>query len=220
MAYSCGIARGTYTNHSLRATAITNLKRCKWLDKQIMSVSSHKSAASLTTYQKVNSEEKLKMGNTLSKFLTSDYANPDYVRESVDAEYNNMKILTKQQVSKRKLNTAPTCTVSRPSFVNPTTGQEIPEEPIPKRPMLVSIPDNQDKAIAPHEAHFDLSDCDIMKLVADCERENEHLLMSQQVTTSNTTTTRQLVSKKTSPRIPVFNNCQISGNVTININKM
>ena len=42
-----------YTNHCLRVTAITNLKWKKWGNKQVKSVSGHKSDSSLEIYEKV-----------------------------------------------------------------------------------------------------------------------------------------------------------------------
>ena len=59
-----------YTNHCLRVTAITNLTRENYNNKQIMSVTGHKSSASLEIYQKVNNKEKLQMGQTLAESLT------------------------------------------------------------------------------------------------------------------------------------------------------
>lgn len=70
------------------------------------------------------------------------------------------------------------------------------------------------------QPNFNLTDTDLMPIIADYEKENKHLIMSQQITTSNETPTRQVVAKKSSPRIHVFNNCEISGNIMININKM
>ena len=55
-----------YTNHSICSTGITFLKRNKYSDKQIMSISGHKSTASLAIYQKVSSDEKLSMGMSMS----------------------------------------------------------------------------------------------------------------------------------------------------------
>ena len=55
-----------YTNHSLRVTAITLLTRNNFNNKQIMSITSHKSSKSLEIYQRVNAEEKLIMGKTLA----------------------------------------------------------------------------------------------------------------------------------------------------------
>ena len=60
-----------YTNHCLRATAVTNLIRDNYNKKQIMSITGHKSSASLEIYQKVNDQEKIEMGQSLGEALTS-----------------------------------------------------------------------------------------------------------------------------------------------------
>ena len=61
-----------YTNHTLHATAITMLKRDNFNDKQIMSITGHKSSSSLEIYQKVNSSEKIQMAESLGKALTKE----------------------------------------------------------------------------------------------------------------------------------------------------
>ena len=61
-----------YTNHCLRVTAITNLMRQNYNNKQIMSITGHKSSTSLEIYQKVNAEEKLEMGKTLALSMRKD----------------------------------------------------------------------------------------------------------------------------------------------------
>lgn len=55
-----------YTNHSIRATGATILSKHMYGAAQIMAVTGHKSVQSLTTYQRVDTEEKIKMGQTLS----------------------------------------------------------------------------------------------------------------------------------------------------------
>ena len=55
-----------YTNHCIRVTGITNLTRANFNVKQIMAVSGHKSVESLALYQRVQSNEKLVMGMSLS----------------------------------------------------------------------------------------------------------------------------------------------------------
>ena len=60
-----------YTNHCLRVTAVTILKRQNYNDKQIMSITGHKSSTSLEIYQKVNASEKIEMGQSLAGSLTN-----------------------------------------------------------------------------------------------------------------------------------------------------
>ena len=218
LAYACGIERGTCSNHSLHHTAITNFKRAKLSDKQVMSVTGHNSACNLDIYQKVDSEEKLKMGMTMAKLLTSD-SNPEEIRHNVDKQFMSYEEKSKQR--KQQISA---------TMHNPIVRYEIPkepEEPIPSKSfknseadkMLLAIPDYNNLNNSPQmDTNFDLSDQDIVKILEDCEQENQHLMMTQQVSTTNKTT-EQILAKKSSPRIPIFNNCHIAGNITININK-
>ena len=64
-----------YTNHCLRVTAVTNLSRENFSNKQIMSITGHKSSNSLEIYQKVNTSEKIQMGKCLSASLTHQVNN-------------------------------------------------------------------------------------------------------------------------------------------------
>ena len=58
-----------YTNHCLRVTGTTNLTRCNFTSKQIMSVTGHKSLQSLSMYQRVKADEKMMMGMSLAYSL-------------------------------------------------------------------------------------------------------------------------------------------------------
>ena len=51
-----------YTNHCIPVTGVTNLNRCQFTAKQIMSISGHKSLESLTIYHKFAKGEKVMMG--------------------------------------------------------------------------------------------------------------------------------------------------------------
>ena len=64
-----------YVNHSIRATGITLLNRAGFCEKQIMSVSGHKSVASMAIYEKVSGGEKMSMGRALARAL-DDTAKP------------------------------------------------------------------------------------------------------------------------------------------------
>ena len=92
LAYLCGIERGKYTNHSLRHTAITHLKKIGHSDKQVMSTSGHKSSASLNIYQHVDEQEKTKMGITLGEILTTTETNPHVIRKKVEVQYQQAKM--------------------------------------------------------------------------------------------------------------------------------
>jgi integrase len=66
---SCGLSL-IYTNHSMRATGATILSKNMHGTAQIMAVTGHKSVQSLTTYQRVDTEDKIKMGQTLTQNVT------------------------------------------------------------------------------------------------------------------------------------------------------
>ena len=58
-----------YTNHSIRVTGATLLKRSMFSDKQVMLITGHKSVNSLALYKKVSTDQKLMMGRTVNKLL-------------------------------------------------------------------------------------------------------------------------------------------------------
>ena len=58
-----------YTNHCIRVTGVTNLRRSNFNAKQVMAVSGHKSVESLTIYEHVQEDEKLMMGMCLTYSL-------------------------------------------------------------------------------------------------------------------------------------------------------
>ena len=66
----CNLSK-RYTNHSIRATNTTILKRNNFSDAQVMSVSGHKAASSLSVYHRVSEPEKVAMGNVLTDALNA-----------------------------------------------------------------------------------------------------------------------------------------------------
>ena len=64
-----------YTNHCIRVTGITNLRKANFTSKQIMAVSGHKSVESLAIYEKVHEDEKLMMGLCLTYSLLNPTQN-------------------------------------------------------------------------------------------------------------------------------------------------
>ncbi|CAC5408693.1 unnamed protein product [Mytilus coruscus] len=59
-----------YTNHSIRATGATVLAKNSYCNAQIMVVTGHKSVASLSLYQRVDNDDKIRMGQTLTESIT------------------------------------------------------------------------------------------------------------------------------------------------------
>jgi hypothetical protein len=64
-----------YTNHSIRATGATLLSKSGFNHAQIMSVTGHKSVASMAVYQNVDQDEKLLMGQAIASGLGVPSAN-------------------------------------------------------------------------------------------------------------------------------------------------
>ena len=58
-----------YTNHCIRVTGVMNLTRANFTAKQVMSITGHKGVDSLAIYQRVQSDEKLSMGISLTYSL-------------------------------------------------------------------------------------------------------------------------------------------------------
>ena len=58
-----------YTNHDVRVTGCSVLARCNFSDKQIMSITGHKSIESLMINKKVSANKKFIMGFTLGYAL-------------------------------------------------------------------------------------------------------------------------------------------------------
>ena len=56
-------------NHNFHVTAIMTLSRQNYTNKQIMSITGHKSSASLETYQRISPPEKISMGLSLRNSL-------------------------------------------------------------------------------------------------------------------------------------------------------
>ncbi|KAK3084776.1 hypothetical protein FSP39_018694 [Pinctada imbricata] len=79
-----------YTNHSIRATCATILSRGKYNYAQIKAVTGHKSAQSLSIYQKVNDKEKLQMGQAISQSLTLQPSlPPSPKRQALEYQYGH-----------------------------------------------------------------------------------------------------------------------------------
>ena len=97
------------------------------------------------------------------------------------------------------------------------------ENPIQIVQNIPEVQQLQNPAQAQDAPNFNIfGNFDIMEMVAECERENEMVLAQQTTTMSQNakSNSQQIISKKIgSPTIPTFNNCHISGNITINFQK-
>ena len=59
----------SYTNHCIRVTGTSILSRCKYHDKEVMSITRHKSVQSLTVYQRVQDKKKMEMASVSTSSL-------------------------------------------------------------------------------------------------------------------------------------------------------
>ena len=169
-----------------------------------MAISGHKSMESLTIYQKVNQNEKIQMGLMLGYMLL----NPP--SETQILALAQIKVT---EVMPRQPDKCPT----------PTKQLKIayePEDPIPKPStsninMAVAVPDQIE------ETQYDISDQELLQLINDSATSTELTQYNEQIGTAHNKTkvTKQVLQKKMSPQLPIFNNCTFSGTVTFNINK-
>ena len=183
-----GLSR-KYTNHSIRVTGASILTRCKFQDKEVMSMTGHKSVQSLTIYQRVHDKTKMKMGKMWQKSLTED---DDTLLKSIENTPAPVAIQQKKEV------TAPTPLKA----IEPPAENSTPQE-------------NVQGAIIPFEPNFDdkdLEGIDWLKVLCDAENANKEdtVVQLKDNLVSNT-----LMQQRNSP---MFANCRI-GNINININK-
>ena len=183
IAKNSGFQDFKYTNHSLRVTAITVLGSQNYSNKQIMSITGHKSSTSLETYQRVSGTEKIQMGLSLSNSLLQSTALVSY---------------------------------SPPVPQNKPPANAI-DAPLPLEANIAPINNEL-------EQDLDISDQDLMNIIQQAESNNSDLMLSQtkQIATSSEGTTiksKNTLTKKSSPIVPIFTGCTFTGNVTININK-
>ena len=149
-----GLGDEKYTNHCLRVTGINTLKCQKqFSNKEIHVFSGHKCDNSLSIYEKVNNDTKIKMGKTLGHALL-------HIQQP-------KPIMAAQEENKS----------DKPQILQ--IAYE-PENPLPNAEnMIVAIPNPDEQKSTPVEQaqSLDLTDQDIMKIISDCETETQ--VMSQ-----------------------------------------
>ena len=206
IAKDCGLKEYKYTNHSLRVSAINALTKNNYTNKEIMSITGHKSSASLEVYQRVHNEKKMKMGHTLGLTLINKPLLP-----MLPATNDQNAILPAQP------NPVALQTINMNQFQNVVNPQSA----------LIPLTSELEKEnnYAELEDPLGITDTEIVKIVQDIEEQNEEIMMSQttkKLKTSHGSSiiSEQTLAKKTSPKIPMlFQECKIEGNITINIQK-
>ena len=188
IAKNCKLEEFGYTNHSLRVSAINILTRDNFTNKQIMSITGHKSSTSLETYQRVSAPEKILMGQSLSNILITSNAVVPYVPPKQQTPKIG-QIAEKYPIQNNQ--------------IVPLECNIVPENSIPAD---LEISDQElIKMINETEENHQI----LMSQSKEVCVTNEG---SSTVVATNT------VTKKKSPQIPIFAGCTFNANVTININ--
>lgn len=126
-----------YTNHDIRVTGCSILHRAKFSDKQIMSITGHKSIESLKIYKRVSGQEKIRMGCHLAFALQNVNALPEPL--DLDAEDYDEQI-------REILGPAPA--KQRRILPKPTSGQDQPQPKRSRNALQEIAPNIQAQAIA------------------------------------------------------------------------
>ena len=168
-----------YTNHCIRVTGTSILTRCKFNDKEVMSMTGHKSVQSLTVYQRVQDKTKMQMGKVLSTSLQ-----------------------TKDDQLLREIENVPSVPTS--AVTKPTTPMKAIEA-APEQAIQPQDTPKDNNIIVPFEPDFDedIDDTDWLKILCEVEEQNANLLpMANTQCTAVKNTSIQRNS-------PMFVNCKI-----------
>ena len=198
-----------YTNHCIHVTGITSLKRSNFTDKQVMSITGHKSVDSLAIYQRIKSDEKLMMGMCLTLSLLRP-EDASMIQNRTDSP----------QVSK----------IALPAPAAPTSTNVLPSCHQNSKDLIPL-----ENAITPYQppVSADTTNLDLMALIADVQSEeipDEELVLaatqceSEMLPTSQmllpvttTSTSATTVMRKITNPTPTFTNCTFGTIGTLNI---
>ena len=187
-----------YTNHSIRSTATTFLRRANFTPKQVMSVTGHRSVNSLSVYEKISANEHLPMRYTMSCLLQGQNQNQINPRPKLQAIAPKPKDIP--------------AALGAPANQYENTPKSVPRQEVvafePEDPLL--------QEDFNHDLNFDVE-----SVLQDIEKQ---LVSLTQTDNNANTTTSMMYQKETykkSPNIPIFNNCKIGsiGNLHIHFHK-
>ena len=198
-----------YTNHCIRVTGITNLKRGAFSAKQVMSVSGHKSVDSLAIYERVQEDEKMMMGMCLSFSLLQP--------EEAIMLQNSIEVQPETQQR------TPSPLLALPGPPQMSLQNEIPQENklVQLETALAPITPNVQQDQDPNfdlmsllaEVEDEIPDEDLVLATTQCEQS----MLTNDVTTPTTTTKTAVVKKSSTYPNPTFTGCTFGSVGTINI---
>lgn len=199
-----------YTNHCIRVTGATRLGQ-RFTNKQVMSVTGHKSMESLAIYQRVAADEKLMMG----MWLTYNLLHPDEA----------FALRAKNEPQQQEIPPLPALPSSSTSNLHNMQIVPVnqPPNPVPNQPMQIEV--GMDATPQPSTPKDPPSpDFDLQALLQEFntdDQENQLVVAAQQVEDQYMVQRTAMVTKIASPRrnqVPSFANCKI-GTININIYK-
>ena len=195
-----------YTNHCIRVSGITNFKRNKCSDRQVMAVSGHKSLQSLALYTRVCDDEKLMMGLKLTYSLLKP-EEAQLAREVNQEQMQSLEGDTKNPEPKqKKLKSIENVPKAQPALMAPpiqAVNAEI--QPHALDPMNKNILPLE-SALVPYQpekknsnAQDQPMDFDILDLLSDCVDDEQLVLAATQADAqvdNNSMTKIKLIGKK------------------------
>ena len=138
-----------YTNHCIRVTGTSILSRCRYHDKEVMSITGNKSVQSLTVYQRVQDKKKMEMAKVLSSSMNK---NDEALLQELENAHTPKAI--------------------------PTTSNINPLAIEPPSDKIATVPQQNSTQVIPYEATFDedIDDTDWLKLLCEVEENNPSVL--------------------------------------------
>ena len=234
---ACGLS-DYYTNHCIRVTRITNFKKNRFTDSQIMAVSGHKSIQSLALYQRVSDDEKLMMGLKLTFSLhhpkkAQELAAINIMQDDENPEENVQEPPKKQMKEYHmkhqfKMQSQLCQVLNKLNHHSIHTLDPRNNNILPLESVLVPYEANQNEVhIAQEQQEVQSSsdfNFDLLQMITDAEDDEQLVMAATQVENqmcenkSTTSLKMALMSKRNSPRRPqVFQNCTFGSIGTLNI---
>ena len=207
----------TYTNHDIHVMGVSVLHRSNFTNKQIMSISGHKSGDSLKIYQKVSGNEKFMMGYTLGYALMSPHdipIGPLQQEHYIATTPKQRSILPKPTNSPFAMMAKHQKIQDSPQIVAPVT----PAERIQPEEKAVAIPDEYDfdllQLISETDMEYEEPQNSTTLVPVTSTAANLISIPSNQLAQSSINNT-QINIANAQRRFPGFFNCSIG---TINFN--